>query len=87
MTAVHDLGVSNRLRRATIVARRSEPGYRIVLSLLTVRGTPAAETLLEPFATVEAARAFATGELGLDAARIRVDGVPRKSAAQRVKSF
>ena len=73
MLAVHGSGVSSRLRRATIVARRSEPGYRIVLNLLTARGTPAAETLPEPFASLEAARAFATGELGLGIDMIRVD--------------
>jgi hypothetical protein len=55
-----------RVRKAKIVRRRSAPGFRLVLSLMTLAGMPIAETVAEPFETAEAARSYAVSEFGAD---------------------
>lgn len=61
----------NRVRSATIVDRRSGPGYRIVLCLEAPGGTPVLETLTESFATVAEAERFAIEQTGVDPGHVR----------------
>ena len=61
-----------RVKNATIVDRRSGPGYRLVLCLETPGGTPVLETLPDSFDTIEGAERHAIDQLGLDAGRLRV---------------
>ena len=61
-----------RVKNATIVDRRSGPGYRLVLCLETPGGTPVIETLPDSFDTIEDAERHAIEQLGLDVGRLRV---------------
>lgn len=64
--AVTMLEFGNRLRCAKVVRRRSGPGFRLVLSLITLTGMPVLETITKPFDTVDAAYAYAKSELDAD---------------------
>ena len=66
------LSTENRVKSATIVDRRSGPGYRLVLCLETRGGTPVIETLPDSFETIESAERHAIDRLGIDAAQVRV---------------
>ncbi len=61
----------NRVQSATIVDRRSGPGYRLVLCLKAPGGTPVLETLTESFATIAEAERFAIERTGVDPGHIR----------------
>jgi hypothetical protein len=64
--------IENRIHGATIVDRRSGPGYRVVLRQVTPSGTPIIDTLEDNFATIEAAREFALVELGVTMDRLKL---------------
>jgi hypothetical protein len=66
------ISTETRIRNATIVDRRSGPGYRLVLCLETPGGTPVIETLPDSFATIESAERHAFEQFGLDARSVRV---------------
>lgn len=61
-----------RIKRATIVTRKSGAGYRLVVGLETESGTRMPETLQDVFESPAAARLFALRELGLSINDIRV---------------
>jgi hypothetical protein len=62
-----------RVKNATIVDRRSGPGYRLVLRMETPGGTPVIETLPDSFETIEGAERHAIEKLGLDSRRLRIN--------------
>lgn len=62
-----------RVKNATIVDRRSGPGYRLVLCMETPGGTPVIETLPDSFETIEGAERHAIEKLGLDSRRLRIN--------------
>jgi hypothetical protein len=63
---------ANRVRNATIVDRRSGPGYRLVLCIETPGGTPVIETLPDSFESIASAERHAFEQFGLGADRLRV---------------
>jgi hypothetical protein len=65
------LSTANRVQSVTIVARRSGPGFRLVLCLLSRTGTPVLETLPDSFDSIESAERYATVELGVPIAQVR----------------
>jgi hypothetical protein len=65
------LSTVNRVQSVTIVARRSGPGFRLVLCLLSRTGTPVLETLPNSFDTIANAEHYATQELGVPIAQVR----------------
>lgn len=64
----------DRVQSVTIVTRRSGPGYRLVLRLLSRAGTPVLETLPDSFESVEAAQRHAIEQLHVDPATVRITG-------------
>jgi hypothetical protein len=66
------LATASRLRKVTIVNRSTGPGYRIVMNLMTSRGTPVVETHHNCFPTIDSAHAFAVRDLGADPISIKV---------------
>ena len=66
------ISTDTRVKNATIVDRRSGPGYRLVLCLETSGGTPVIETLPDSFDTIEKAERHAIETLGLDSRKLRV---------------
>ena len=66
------IGTDHRVQSATIVHRRSGPGYRLVLCLLTRGGTPVLETLADSFDSVWSAERHAIDVLGIDPTQVRV---------------
>jgi hypothetical protein len=65
-----DLGM--RIERATIVSRRSGEGYRLVLGLRPVHGTPMPETLADCFSSPAEAQQYAVRDLGLLPDRVAI---------------
>ena len=65
------LGAVERVQSATIVDRRSGPGYRLVLCRMTPRGTPVVETLGDAFADIASAQRFAIDRLGISPDQVR----------------
>ncbi|MDB5690235.1 MAG: hypothetical protein JWL91_2111 [Sphingomonas bacterium] len=66
------ISTDTRVKNATIVDRRSGPGYRLVLCIETLGGTPVIETLPDSFVTIAAAERHAIETLGLDSGRLRI---------------
>jgi hypothetical protein len=66
------LSTANPVQSATIVARRSGPGFRLVLCLRSRTGTPVLETLADSFDTITSAERFATEQLGVPPTQIRM---------------
>lgn len=66
------LSTANRVQSVTIVARRSGPGFRLVLCLRTRTGTPVLETLPDSFDTITSAERYATEELGVPRDQVRM---------------
>jgi len=65
------LSTVNRVQSVTIVARRSGPGFRLVLCLRTRTGTPVLETLPDSFDSVASAERHAVEELGVPIEQVR----------------
>jgi hypothetical protein len=72
MLSPEGIGFGQHVVRATIVPRRTGPGYRLVLGLRTEHGTHAPETLAKSFTTPGEARLFALRDLGLSATDVRI---------------
>ena len=66
------LSAGNSVQSATIVDRRSGPGYRLVLCRKSASGTPVLETLPESFTSVAAAERYAMDSLEITPAQLRV---------------
>ena len=66
------IGTENRVQSATIVARRSGPGFRLVLCLRTRSGTPVLETLPDSFASVASAARYAIEQLRISRGQVRL---------------
>lgn len=60
-----------QLDHATIVRKRSSPGYRLVLCLKTARGTTMPETIADIFPSPAQARLFAMRDLGLAPSNVK----------------
>jgi hypothetical protein len=67
------LSTANRVQSVTIVARRSGPGFRLVLCLRTRSGTPVLETLPDSFDTITSAELYAMQELGVPRDQVRMN--------------